>query len=132
MKKVFFYLLLLPMMAFTMSSCIKDVAWVTPSSVHFGSEPSSQTVWFYGSYNYYTAEVDADGQGWCTVDDLGDGLVDIVTTENTGSAEVTTVVTETVVTKTEPVVEEVETEEITIEAPAQEETEKESLPSEEK
>ena len=55
-----------------------------------------------------------------------------VTTENTGSAEVTTVVTETVVTKTEPVVEEVETEEITIEAPAQEETEKESLPSEEK
>lgn len=86
MKKVFFYLLLLPMMAFTMSSCIKDVAWVTPSSVHFGSEPSSQTVWFYGSYNYYTAEVDADGQGWCTVDDLGDGLVDIVTTENTGAA----------------------------------------------
>lgn len=86
MKKRFFYLLLLPMMAFTMSSCFKDKAWVTPSSVHFGSEYSSQTVWFYGSYNYYTAEVDADGQGWCTVDDLGEGLVDIIATENTGAA----------------------------------------------
>ncbi|MBP5160475.1 MAG: hypothetical protein ILP11_00255 [Alphaproteobacteria bacterium] len=59
-----------------------------------------------------------------------------VTTETTDTAEVTKVVTETVVAKTEPVVEEVETEEITIEAPAEtpvvEESEKESLPSEEK
>ena len=56
-----------------------------------------------------------------------------VTQETTGPAEVTTtVVTETVVSKTEPVVEEVETEEITIEAPAEAESEKESLPPEEK
>lgn len=87
MKKRFFYLLLLPVMAFTLSSCFKDKAWVTPDSLHFGSESSTETVWFYSSnHEYYTAEVDPDGRGWCTARDQGDGMVEISVTQNTGAA----------------------------------------------
>ncbi len=99
MKKRFFYLLLLPMMAFTMSNCNPDdnggnggnnngsTASVTPTELVFESESATKSVTVtYGSdYNYYGATVDGDGQGWCTVTTPGNGTVDITVTKNAGA-----------------------------------------------
>ena len=91
-----FLLLLLPFLAFVISSCSEagsgsGFASITPGvsveQVSFDNSASEQIVTInLGKYNYYGAEVDDDGDGWCFVYILRkQGKIKITTTPNTGS-----------------------------------------------
>ena len=85
MKKRFFYLLLLPVMAFSISSCDKNKVSVTPDEVTFECDGGTKTVMVnLGDNTYYDARVDEDGRSWCTVECPGDGVVNITVRNNTG------------------------------------------------
>lgn len=80
-----FCLLLLPMMAFSISSCDKNKVSVTPDEVTFECDGGTKTVTVNLADNtYYDARVDEAGRSWCTVECPGDGVVNITVRNNTG------------------------------------------------
>ena len=59
---------------------------VTPKEIVFESEAATQSVTVgLGTYSYYGAVVDEDGQGWCSVQDKENGIIDVIVTANTGA-----------------------------------------------